>query len=159
MGGELAQEQEWSEARSIDWHLLERRDHAGIQALVRDLNRTYRDEPALWEVDFEPAGFRWLEPNDAPGNVLAFVRSSAGGARQLVCALNLSPVPQHGYRLGLPRAGRWREVLNSDAEPYGGAGVGNLGAVEAETVPWHEQPFSAEVTLPPLAGIWLAPAA
>jgi 1,4-alpha-glucan branching enzyme len=159
MGGELAQEDEWSEERSIDWHLLEQPENAGIQSLVRDLNRLYRAEPALYERDFDPTGFWWLEPNDANGNTLAFARASQGGSRVLVCAMNLSPVPRHGYRLGLPRSGRWVEALNTDSTYYGGSDVGNLGAIEAEPIPWHDQPFSAEVTLPPLAVVWLVPEA
>ena len=102
MGGELAQEQEWSHERSLDWHLLERADHGGVQALVRDLNRVYREQPALWEVDFEPSGFRWLEANDASWNVLVFARFDADGSRPLVSAGNFSPMPRHGYRIGLP---------------------------------------------------------
>jgi 1,4-alpha-glucan branching enzyme len=157
MGGELAQEAEWSHERSLDWHLLEQPEHAGIQALVRDLNRVYRDEPALWEVDSEPSGFWWLEPNDADDNVLAFARASKDGERVLVFVANLSPVPRGPYRLGLPRPTRWREVLNTDSTFYGGSDVGNLGLIEPEPIPWHEQPFSAEVTLPPLAAVWLVP--
>jgi 1,4-alpha-glucan branching enzyme len=157
MGGEIAQESEWSDERSLDWHLLEHAEHAGVQALVRDLNRVYREEPALWEVDFEPAGFRWLEPNDAAGNVFAFARLSADGSRTLVCVLNLAPVPRRAYRLGMPAGGRWREVVNTDAAAYGGSGVGNAGGVQAEATPWHDQPFSAELTLPPLGAVWLAP--
>jgi 1,4-alpha-glucan branching enzyme len=157
MGGELAQEQEWSHERSLDWHLLERVDHGGVQALVRDLNRIYRDEPALWEADYEPTGFRWLEANDASWNVLAFARFSADGSRCLVCAGNFSPVPRHGYRIGLPRGGRWREVLNTDAAAYGGSNVLN-DVVDAEETPWHDQPFSAAVTLPPLGVVWLVEA-
>jgi 1,4-alpha-glucan branching enzyme len=157
MGGELAQEAEWSHERSLDWHLLERPDHAGIQALVRDLNHAYRAEPALWEVDSEPSGFWWLEPNDADSNVLAFARASRDGERVLVFAANLSPVPRGRYRLGLPRPCRWREAINTDSTYYGGSDVGNLGGVEPEPIPWHDQPFSAEVTLPPLAAIWLVP--
>ena len=156
MGGELAQEQEWSHDRSLDWHLLERPGHAGVQALVGDLNRLYREEPALWEVDFDPEGFRWLEPNDAAANVVAFARYSRSG-RPLVCACNFSPVPRPGYRLGLPQGGRWRELLNTDSTHYGGSEVGNLGGVEAREQRWHEQPFSAEVTLPPLGVVWLVP--
>jgi 1,4-alpha-glucan branching enzyme len=158
MGGELAQEQEWSHDRSLDWHLLERPAHSGVQALVRDLNRIYRKEPALWEIDHDPAGFRWLEANDASSNALAFMRLSREGKRKLVCVCNFSPVPRHGYRLGLPVGGRWRELLNTDSTLYGGSGVGNLGTVEAEERRWHEQPYSAEVTLPPLSVVWLVPA-
>jgi 1,4-alpha-glucan branching enzyme len=155
MGGELAQEQEWSAERSLDWHLLERADHGGVQALVRDLNRVYREQPALWEVDFEPSGFRWLEANDASWNVLVFARFSADGS-PLVCAGNFSPVPRHSYRIGLPCGGRWVEVLNTDAAGYGGSNILN-GPVEAEQTPWHDQPFSAELTLPPLGVVWLVP--
>jgi 1,4-alpha-glucan branching enzyme len=158
MGGELGQEREWRSEGSLDWHLLERPEHAGIQSLVRDLNLHYRDEPALWEVDFEPAGFRWLEPNDAAANVLVFMRLSKDGERQLVCACNFSPLPRTGYRIGLPRPGRWRELVNTDSELYGGSGLGNMGGVAAEKKPWHDQPYSAEVTLPPLGVVWLAPA-
>jgi 1,4-alpha-glucan branching enzyme len=157
MGGEIAQEQEWSHERSLDWHLLERPEHAGIQSLVRDLNRLYRDEPALWEVDSDPSGFWWIEPNDADRNVVAFARQSRDGERVVVFVANLSPTPRAGYRLGLPRSGRWREALNTDSTFYGGSDVGNLGSVEAEPIPWHGQPVSAEVTLPPLASVWLVP--
>ncbi|HLI58883.1 MAG TPA: 1,4-alpha-glucan branching protein GlgB [Solirubrobacteraceae bacterium] len=157
MGQEFAQKDEWSEQRSLDWHLLEFAEHSGIQALVRDLNRAYRAEPALWELDADPEGFWWLEPNDADNNVLAFARRSADGARLLVFVANLSPVPRYGYRIGLPRAVPWREVLNTDSSYYGGSDVGNLGGVAPEPIPWHGQQVSAELTLPPLAGIWLAP--
>src|SRR4051794_32577153 len=157
MGGELAQEAEWSHERSLDWHLLEKPEHAGIQSLVRDLNRLYRDEAALWEVDSDPSGFWWLEPNDADGNVIAFARASRDGERVLVFVANLSPVPRYGYRLGLPRPSRWKEAINTDSTYYGGSDVGNLGGLEPEPIPWHDQPFSAEGTLPPLAAIWLVP--
>jgi 1,4-alpha-glucan branching enzyme len=157
MGGELAQWAEWNHDGSLDWHLLEQAEHAGVQQLVRDLNAAYRDEPALWEVDFASAGFQWLEPNDAAANVLAFARLSADRKRQLVCVCNLSPVPRQAYRVGMPVCCRWRELLNTDSAFYGGSGVGNLGAVEARAVPWHDQPFSAELTLPPLGVVWLVP--
>jgi len=157
MGGELAQETEWNHDASLDWHLLERPGHEGVQALVRDLNRAYRAEPALWEVDFSPDGFRWLELNDADANVLVFARLSRNGSRLLVCACNLSPVPRPAYRVGLPAGGAWRELLNTDAARYGGSGIEN-GEIGAETLPWHDQPFSAELTLPPLAAVWLVPA-
>jgi 1,4-alpha-glucan branching enzyme len=157
MGSEFAQEREWSHERSLDWHLLEQHDHAGIQSLVRDLNRTYRDEPALWELDSDPAGFWWIEANDASDNVIAFARRSADSERMLVFVANLAPVPRGPFRLGLPRSDRWREVLNTDSTFYGGSDVGNLGAIQPEPIPWHDQPFSAEITLPPLAAIWLVP--
>src|ERR671930_316879 len=155
MGGELAQEQEWSSERSLDWHLLELADNAGVQSLVRDLNRRYREQRALWEVDFEPAGFRWIEPNDAAANALVFLRLSRDGERLVVCVCNFSPVVREGYRVGLPRAGRWVEVLNTDSGFYGGSGVGNLGGVVAEERPWPNLPASGSVTLPPLGVVWL----
>src|SRR5215217_3492864 len=158
MGGELAQWREWNAESSLDWHLLEDRDHQGVQSLVRDLNAVYRDTPALWEDDFEPKGFRWLEPNDAAGNVLGFMRVGTDEKRPLVCVCNFSPVPRYGYRLGLPFRGHWREVVNTDAGYYGGSDVGNLAQVKADAMPWYDQPFSAEVTLPPLATVWLVPA-
>jgi 1,4-alpha-glucan branching enzyme len=157
MGGELAQEREWDYSASLDWHLLEQPGHAGVLSLVRDLNRLYRAEPALYELDFEPSGFHWLEPNDADTNVLAFTRLPAGRGRPVVCACNLSPVPRESYRLGLPRGGRWRELLNTDSTFYGGSDVGNLGGVVADGPSWHEQPQSAEVRLPPLGVLWLVP--
>jgi 1,4-alpha-glucan branching enzyme len=157
MGGELAQEQEWSYQRSIDWHLLEQPEHAGVQRLVRDLNRLLRQEPALYEQDYDPTGFWWLEPNDAASNVFAFARAARGGERLLVCAANLSPVPRARYRLGLPRSGHWIEALNTDCARYAGSNVGNPNGIEAEPIPWHGQADSAEVVLPPLAVIWLLP--
>jgi 1,4-alpha-glucan branching enzyme len=157
MGGEFAQNAEWNHERSLDWHLLENEEHAGVQALVRELNRVYRDTPALWEVDFSHEGFRWLEANDAQGNVLAFARLPLDGERPLVCVCNLSPVPRREFRVGMPRPGRWVEALNTDSAYYGGSDVGNLGGIDAEGVPWHDQPYSAELTLPPLGVLWLVP--
>jgi 1,4-alpha-glucan branching enzyme len=158
MGNEIAQEAEWNFERSLDWHLLERAEHAGIQGLVRDLNGVLREEPALYERDFDGDGFAWLEANDAARNVVAFARLSKDGERTLVCVANLSPIPQEGYRVGLPRSGRWDEALNTDSRLYGGGDVGNGGSVEAEPIGWHDQPFSAELTLPPLGVIYLRPA-
>jgi 1,4-alpha-glucan branching enzyme len=158
MGGELGQEKEWSaEAGSIDWHLLDDPDHAGVRALVRDLNSAYRDEPALWQVDFRPDGFTWLEGGARDENLVAFARLSYDGSRLLVCVSNLSPVPREGRRLPLPSGGRWLELLNTDSRFYAGSDVGNGWGVEAEKVPMHGQPFSAELTLPPLGTIWLVP--
>ena len=159
MGGELATPWEWSETAELPWGLLEHHEHAGVRDLVRDLNRIYRDEPALWEVDFSHEGFLWLEPNDAMNNVLAWMRISRDGTRKLVCVANLSPVPRDRYRVGLPTGGSWIEALNTDSSYYGGGGIGNLGSVEAEEQGWHGQRYSAEVTLPPLAVVWLRPRA
>ena len=157
MGAELAQDREWSHDRSLDWHLLSNSGHAGVQALIRDLNRIYRSEPALWEGDFDPSGFTWLEANDAASNVLAFARRGATG-RPVVCVCNFSAVPREGYRIGLPAGGRWSELLNSDAAAYGGSNTGNAGTITAEEKPWNDQPWSAALTLPPLGVIWLVPA-
>jgi 1,4-alpha-glucan branching enzyme len=157
MGGELAPNEEWSEVRSLDWGLLEYPEHEGMHALVRELNRIYRSEPALWELDHTHEGFRWLELNDAAANVLAFARFSIDGERCLVCVCNFAPLPRERYRIGMPQPGRWREVLSTDSSHFGGTNWGNMGGVEAEGVPWHEQPFSAEVTLPPLGVVWLVP--
>jgi 1,4-alpha-glucan branching enzyme len=159
MGGEFAQEREWSHEQSLDWHLLSDRGHAGVQALVRDLNAVYKERRALWEVDFDPAGFWWLEPNDADNNVLAFARASVDAREVLACVCNLSPIPRERYRVGVPRPGRWREALNTDSAHYGGSDVGNLGGAQADAVPWHGQPYSVELTLPPLGVIWLVPEA
>jgi 1,4-alpha-glucan branching enzyme len=125
---------------------------------VRDLNRAYKSEPALWELDSDPAGFYWIEPNDADSNVMAFARRGADErGRHVVFIANLSPIPRESYRLGLPRSGPWKELVNTDSHYYGGSDVGNLGGLLAEPVPWHEQPFSAELTLPPLGALWLVP--
>jgi 1,4-alpha-glucan branching enzyme len=156
MGDELAQEREWDAGGSIDWHLLEREEHLGVQHLVRDLNRIYRACPALHELDSEPGGFRWLALHDADVNVIAFARLSRAG-QPLVCICNFSASPRQSYRVALPRPGVWREVLNTDATAYGGSGVGNLGSVIAEETPWNDQPYSGEVSIPPLGVVWLVP--
>jgi len=156
MGGELAQRTEWNHDRSLDWHVLQAPAHKGVQRLVRDLNRAYREEPALFELDGDPAGFQWVQVESADANVLAFLRRS--GDRHVAAVANLSPVPRYGYRVGLPREGEYRELLNTDAAEYGGSGVGNQGSVRAEAVPHDGQPASAEMTLPPLGVVWLAPA-
>jgi 1,4-alpha-glucan branching enzyme len=157
MGGEIGQWREWRSEESLDWHLLESREHRGVQALVRDLNRVYAREPALWESDHEPVGFQWIDCNDADSNVISYLRRAPASGRLLACICNVSPVPRHGYRVGLPHAGRWREAINTDAAVYGGSNVGNWGAVWAEERPWHGQPASAALTLPPLAVLWLVP--
>ena len=155
MGSEFAQSREWSHDHSLDWHLLDYDEHQGVQRLVGDLNKAYRGIPALWELDSSPDGFRWIDPNDADNNVISFFRTTADNKRHLVCVCNFSPVPRHDYRLGLPAPGGYLEVLNTDAETYGGSNTGNMGTVEAEAIPWHGLDYSARVTLPPLGVIWL----
>jgi len=156
MGGEIAQSEEWDDDTSVDWHLLEYPEHRGMQHLVRELNRCYRAEPALWEIDFESDGFHWIDASDSDSNVLSFVRLSHSG-RVVACLANLSPVPRVAYRIGLPRPGRWRELLNTDAACFGGSDTGNGGSVEADDQSWHGQNHSAEINLPPLAVVWLCP--
>jgi 1,4-alpha-glucan branching enzyme len=157
MGGEIGQGTEWSEAASLDWYVLDYPLHQGVRRCVADLNRVYRAEPALWEVDFRPDGFQWLVGDAREDNVLAYARFSADRRRVLACLVNLSPVVRHHWRVPLPAGGRWREVLNTHAEEYGGSGIGNLDGVEAVPEPMHGQAFSAGVTLPPLAAVWLVP--
>ncbi|MFS0884441.1 1,4-alpha-glucan branching protein GlgB [Aeromicrobium sp. 179-A 4D2 NHS] len=157
MGGEFGQPGEWAESRSLDWDALDDPLHAGIQRLVADLNEHYREDPALWSADARPEGFRWIDASDTAGNVIAFLRLGSDGS-QLACVANFSGGPHHDYRVGLPLAGTWTEVINTDAEIYGGSGVGNLGAVEATEDPWHGQPASAVLQLPPSGVLWLRPA-
>ena len=156
MGCEFGQESEWAESRSLDWWLQETPWHAGLQRLVRDLNRVYAESPPLWELDGDPTGFEWIDANDSTHNTFSFLRRDRSG-RPLVCVVNFSAVPDEDYRIGLPQAGAWREVLNTDAEQYGGSGVGNLGAAYADDVPWHGRPASAVLRVPPLGAIWLTP--
>jgi 1,4-alpha-glucan branching enzyme len=155
MGSEFGQGSEWSAERGLDWWVLDDEMHAGVQRLVQDMNGVYRDCPALWELDTSPHGFSWIDANDAAGNTLSFLRLSRAGD-VLACVANFSGEPHHGYRLGLPSAGRWREVINTDAGIYGGSGVGNLGAIEATDEPWHGRPASATISVPPLGVLWLA---
>ncbi len=157
MGGEFGQHREWNSDRSLDWHLLEDPGHKGIQTLMTDLNRVYRDLPALYDADHEPLGFQWLQPDSAAMNVFAFVRRSRNPGRHVVCVANLSPTPREGYRIGFPRVGTYVEVLNTDAGLYGGSGMGNMGQIQTEAQPWDGQEASAALTLPPLSVLWFTP--
>ncbi|MBV8959813.1 MAG: 1,4-alpha-glucan branching protein GlgB, partial [Actinobacteria bacterium] len=158
MGAELAQPWEWNHDASLPWDLLEYDEHRGVHELVRALNRMYAGEPALFERDNAPEGFRWIDASDVDNNILSFLRYSADGERMVACIANLSPVPREAYRIGLPVGGRWEEMLNTDASEFGGSGVGNGGAVDVTDETWHGLPYSAELTLPPLGVLWLRPA-
>ena len=151
MGQEFAPWDEWNETRGLDWHLLDSAPHKGVQSLIRDLNRTYRELPALHARDCEGHGFEWLIADDAANSVFAWLRMSGGNEPPVAVVSNFTPVTREKYVLPLPRAGRWREVINTDANEYGGSGKGNLGAIVATNSPSHGKPASAEITLPPLA--------
>ena len=156
MGGEFAQRGEWVHDGSLDWDLLDYRPHAGVQHWVRDLNHFYRAEPALHEYDCEPAGFEWIDCGDADSSVLSLLRKGKSTPTLVLAVCNLTPVPRAGYRIGAPRGGYWREMLNSDANEYGGSGMGNSGGVEATAAEQHGRPFSLALTLPPLSVLFFA---
>jgi 1,4-alpha-glucan branching enzyme len=158
MGGELAQEREWSHEGALDWALLADPAHRGVQRFVRDLNTLYRGQPALHELDCEPGGFAWVDCRDAGEGTLSWLRRGRRPEDVVLVACNLTPVPRLGRRLGVPRGGRWRELLNGDAALYGGSGLGNLGGVESERVRSHGFEQSVRLTLPPLAAVVLKPA-
>ena len=170
MGGEFGQGSEWNADNGLDWWVLDFDVHQGVQQLSRDLNAIYRRTPALWKLDSAPEGFNWIDSNDAQGNTLSFLRwaepphpaaeaddgpPDQDGRDVIACIANFSAQPHQEYKVGLPRAGHWREVLNTDAVIYGGSGVGNLGSIEAVPEPWHGKPASATITLPPLGVLWL----
>ncbi len=155
MGGEFGQGREWSHDQSLDWHLLEYPNHQGVHRWMEDLNRFYRTTPALWQLDFSSAGFEWVDANDNENSVLVFLRKGRAPDDQLLCLFNFTPVPRHGYRVGVPLPGRWQEALNSDAPSYYGGGMGNLGEVETKPVKTHGRPHTLELTLPPLAALFI----
>jgi 1,4-alpha-glucan branching enzyme len=157
MGGEFAQDREWNHDQSLDWHLLDDPMHKGVQQLVADLNRLYRDRPALHRLDCDPEGFEWIDASNAAQSVLIYLRKSDDGSDPVVVVCNLTPVVRSDYRVGVPKGGAWRELLNSDAECYGGSNVGNAGQLNAEDVSWHGRPASLRLTLPPLGVLVLAP--
>ena len=154
MGGELAQWGEWNLEAGVDWWALAGERHQGVQALVKALNHTTREWRALWERDHDPAGFRWLDADDAPHSIYGFLRWSADGRQVVACVANLTPVPREGYRLGLPWAGQWHCLLDTNATFFGGTGHGGTWATETDPIPWQGQPVSALVTLPPLSVVW-----
>ena len=154
MGGEIGQWREWQHDQSLDWHLLEKPEHAGIQKWIGDLNRSYRSEPALHELDCDPAGFEWIDCRDAESSVVSLLRKARGDDRTVLVICNFTPMPRLNYQVGVPRGGLWRELLNSDAKDYGGSGMGNMGEVEAAPVPAHGRHFSLLLALPPLSTLF-----
>jgi 1,4-alpha-glucan branching enzyme len=158
MGGEIGQRREWHHDRSLDWHLLgEGPYHRGLQRLVRDLNHFYRRERALHELDADPTGFAWIDCADWEQSVVSFVRRARDAGDVVIVVCNFTPVPRYAYRVGVPRAGYYRELINSDAGEYGGSNLGNAGGAWAESTPWQGQPYSVALTLPPLAVLALKP--
>ncbi|WP_051798017.1 1,4-alpha-glucan branching protein GlgB [Catenuloplanes japonicus] len=156
MGSELADEHEWAEHRGLDWHVLGDPAVQGVHAALRDLNRIYRESPALWSQDTSGDGFRWIAHDDWQNNVVSYLRWGSDGS-VLACVVNFAGTPRIGYRIGLPRGGRWDEVLNTDASHYGGSGVGNFGALTASDAGSHGLPHSAEVAVGPYATVWFRP--
>jgi len=158
MGGEFGQSAEWNHDRSLDWHLLEAGPyHRALTGLVADLNRLYRSRPALHQLDADPAGFAGMDCDDRQQSVVSFTRTSRDGGDLVLCVCNFTPVIREGYRIGVPRPGYYRELVNTDAAVFGGSNVGNGGGAASEPVPWHGQPHSVALTLPPLAALWLSP--
>jgi 1,4-alpha-glucan branching enzyme len=151
MGGEIGQWREWNHEESLDWHLLQYPLHSGLQRWVGDLNRIYRQVPALHELDSTPEGFEWIDCNDSDNSIFIFIRKGTDPGDLLVVLANLTPVPRVNYRVGVPSGGFWEEIINSDAPIYGGSGQGNLGGIEASPIPFHGRPFSLNVLAPPLA--------
>ena len=151
MGGEFGQRNEWTHDASLDWNLLQYETHRGLQRWVQDLNRLYREEPALYGLDFQPEGFCWIDCSDADGSVISLLRRGNSGQPDLMIVGNFTPVPRHSYSVGVPHSGYWKEALNSDSELYGGSGSGNMGGMKTVPVPFHNQPCSLALNLPPLA--------
>ncbi len=157
MGAELGQWSEWSHDKALEWDLLQYEPHKGLQNFVRDLNRVYCSEPALYELDYDPEGFQWIDFRDTDANVVSFIRKGKDPEQILIFVFNFTPVPRMDYRIGAPRPGFYREVINSDSAAYGGSNIGVKGGVTAETRPWHNQPCSLSLNLPPLGMLVLKP--
>jgi 1,4-alpha-glucan branching enzyme len=154
MGGEFAQLNEWYHERSLDWHLCGHLPHAGVQRWVTDLNRVYKEEPALYELDFDPSGFEWIDCEDSQNSTLSLLRKGRSNKDVFIIVLNFTPVPRNDYKVGVPMDGFWREILNSDAHEYGGSGQGNWGKTRASAPSLHGQPYSMCITLPPLSVLY-----
>jgi len=159
MGGEFGQGREWTEEESLDWHLLEQPIHKGVQLLIEDLNKLYVNHPALFEADSDPSGFSWIEVDNAAENIVAFSRTAPSTGKEIICVSNFSPIIREEHRIGLPRKGTYKQLLNTDNEKYCGGGFGVVKSIRAEKTPWHGMEYSGVITLPPLATLWFeAPA-
>jgi 1,4-alpha-glucan branching enzyme len=154
MGGEFGHRREWAHDGTVEWNLLQDEQHSGIQQWVTDLNRLYRNEPALYERDINPNGFEWIDCTDAESSVISFLRKGTSTEEEVLVVCNFTPVPRPNYRIGVSHGGFWKEVLNSDATLYGGSGWGNLGGLEAVQIPLHGRTHSLTLTLPPLATLF-----
>nr|WP_245732197.1 1,4-alpha-glucan branching protein GlgB [Propionispora vibrioides] len=157
MGGEFGQFVEWRDRHSLDWHLLEHDKHRQLQDYVRDLNHLYQTEKALWEIDFKWNGFQWIDCNDASQSVISFIRRGKDPEDFLIIVCNFTPVVREDYRIGVPEAGSYREIFNSDREGYGGSGQQNPANMEAQAIAWHNQPYSLALRIPPLATLYIKP--
>jgi 1,4-alpha-glucan branching enzyme len=155
MGGEIGQWDEWRHDGTPQWELLQHPPHAALHRWIASLNRAYADEPALHELDCDPAGFEWIDTHDADRSVLSFLRKAKSNGDVIAVVCNFTPVPRYNYRVGVPCSGFWRELLNSDASEHGGSGHGNLGGVESVPIPFHGRPHSVNLTLPPLGAVFL----
>ena len=156
MGMELGQWNEWNHESSLDWHLLDFERHKGLQFFLKDLNSVYKRYPALYEIDFQPEGFEWIDANDAENSILSFMRYARDKRQTVIAVANFTPVPRYNYRIGVPEEGKWEEILNSDAKQYGGSGMGNFGGVETTPVPYHQQEHSINIVVPPLAVVFFS---
>jgi 1,4-alpha-glucan branching enzyme len=157
MGAEFGQWQEWDHDQSIQWHLLQYDPHKKLQEYVKELNRVYLSEPAMYELDFKSQGFEWIDFRDADSTVVSFIRRGKKSRDLLLFVFNFTPAPRFDYRIGAPVPGYYREIINSDSERYGGSNMGMGGGVNADHIPWHGQPYSLNLLLPPLSVIILKP--
>jgi 1,4-alpha-glucan branching enzyme len=157
MGSEFGQQSEWNQELGLEWSILDQAPHHALQNLVKELNRNYLENAAMWEQDHVPAGFQWVDGGNSGQNVLTFIRYDSKG-NPVACVINFAGTPHFDFRLGLPIKGTWNEILNTDSEDFGGSGVGNLGKVETSGEGSHGQPFAATIQVPPLGAVWFRPA-
>jgi 1,4-alpha-glucan branching enzyme len=156
MGSEFGQQSEWNQEHGLEWWILDQPSHQGLKSLVSTLNRLYLENPPMWQLDHFHAGFTWIDGGHADANVLTFLRYDESGS-PIACVINFAGNPHHNFKLGLPLTGNWDEILNTDAEEFGGSGVGNFGRIAANGEGTHGQPHSATISVPPLGALWFKP--